>query len=297
MILVAGASGRLGNRVARLLLARGTPVRAISRDVSRLAELTRLGAEPVAADLRDPASLARACENVEKVVAAAHAFTGTGDNNPVSVDDAGNRHLIDACRNAGVEHFVFTSVRGARPDHPLDFFRIKFRVEEYLRTSGLSYGILRPSAFMEFWAALLGQPIVERGRTTIFGRGTNPVNFVSVADVAQFVLIALDNPAARNQVIEVGGPENLSLVQVAAIFERVTGRTGKKSHVPLPVMRVMAVLMRPFNPALGRQIAAGVHMDTADQTLDMTDTLTRFPVQLTRLEEIVRAQFAASQVG
>ena len=193
MILVAGASGRLGNRVARLLLARGTPVRAMSRDVSRLAELTRLGAEPVAADLRDPASLARACENVEKVVAAAHAFTGTGDNNPVSVDDAGNRHLIDACRNAGVEHFVFTSVHGARPDHPLDFFRIKFRVEEYLRTSGLSYGILRPSAFMEFWAALLGQPIVEKGRTTIFteyGGKRGAILIVDLPDASKLPAIA-----------------------------------------------------------------------------------------------------------
>src|SRR5687767_11077846 len=109
MILVFGASGRLGNQVAQLLLARGTPVRAMSRDVSKLAALSRLGAEPFKADLRDPTSLARACENVEKVLAAAHAFTAEGDNNPNSVDDAGNRHLIDACRKAGVKHFVFTS--------------------------------------------------------------------------------------------------------------------------------------------------------------------------------------------
>jgi uncharacterized protein YbjT (DUF2867 family) len=292
MILVVGASGRLGTQVAQRLLAQGTPVRAMSRDIARLAGLTKLGAEPVTADLRNPASLARACENVDKVVAAAHAFTAEGDNHPGSVDDAGNRRLIDTCRTAGVEHFVFTSVHDARANHPLEFFRIKFRVEEYLRASGLSYTILRPSAFMEFWAALVGQPIVEKGRTIIFGRGINPVNFVSVADVAQFALIALNDPAARQQVIEIGGPENLSLVEVAATFERVTGRIGKKSHVPLPLMRVMTLLMRPVSPTLSRQIAAGVYMDTHDQTLDMTETLKRFPVPLRRLEDVVRAQYA-----
>jgi NADH dehydrogenase len=202
--------------------------------------------------------------------------------------------LIDACRTAKVKHLVFTSVHDARANHPLEFFRIKFRVEEYLRASGLSYTILRPSAFMEFWAALVGQPIVEKGRTTIFGRGINPVNFVSVTDVAQFALIALDNPAARNQVIEIGGPENLSLVQVAKIFERVTDRTAKKSHVPLPLMRVMTVLMRAFSPTLSRQIAAGVYMDTEDHALDMTETLKRFPVSLRRLEDVVRAQYTQS---
>jgi uncharacterized protein YbjT (DUF2867 family) len=292
MILVVGASGRLGRQVAQLLLARGRPVRAMSRDVSKLAGLIRLGAEPVTGDLRNPASLVRACDNADKVLAAAHAFTAEGDNNPRNVDGAGNRHLIDACRTAHVKHVVFTSVHDARADHPLEFFRIKFEVEEYLRASGLSHTILRPTAFMEFWAELVGQPIVMKGRTTIFGRGVNPVNFVSVADVAQFALIALDNPAARNQVIEVGGPENLSLVQVAATFERVIGRTGRKSHVPLPLMRALAVLTRPFAPTISRQIAAGVYMDTEDQRLDMTDTLKRFPVPLTRLEDVVRAQYS-----
>jgi NADH dehydrogenase len=291
MILIVGASGRLGSHITRSLLARGSPVRTMSRDRSKLAELVKLGAEPVIADLRDPASIARACEKVEKVIAAAHAFEAARGNNPRTVDDAGNRHLIDASRAAGVNHFVFTSVHDARPDHPVDFFRIKFRTEEYLRASGLGYTILRPTAFMEFWATLVGAPIVTSGKTTIFGRGTNPVNFVSVIDVAKCAVMALDNPASRNDVIEIGGPENLSLLQVADVFERATGKSAKKSHVPLPMMRVMKTLMKPFNETISRQIAAGVYMDTADQRLDMTDTLKRYPVSLTRLEDVVRAQY------
>lgn len=285
MILIVGASGRLGSVVVEQLLAQGKPVRAMTRTPLALAHLKQQGAEVVSGDLRDPASLLRACQGAEQVLAAAHALDGKGDNNPHAVDDAGNRQLIDAAKAAGVQHFVFLSILGASPDAPLEFFRIKYRTEEYLRASGLNFTILRPSAYMDLWAQLIGQPILEQGKTTIFGRGNNPINFVAVEDVARFVCIALENPRAGNRVIEVGGPENLTLNQVAESFERASGRQAKKRHVPLPVMRAMSLLMQPVNPALSRLIGLGIFMDTANLCYDMTETLKVFPLPLTRLEE------------
>jgi len=292
MILIVGATGRLGSLVARRLLAQGQAVRALTRTPEKASDLKKLGTEVVQGDLRDPASLARACQGVEKVLAAAHAFEAEGDNNPQTVDGAGNRALIDAAKTAGVKHFVFTSIIGVGPTAPIDVFRLKYDAEQYLKASGLSYTIVRAAAFMEFWAALVGEPIVKTGKTTIFGRGNNPINFVSVDDVAHYVLIALQAGRAGDQTIEVGGPENLTLNQVAVVFETVTGRSARKNHVPLPMMRVMSVVVRPIKPALARQIAAGVYMDTADQTFDMTKTLKQYPAQLTRLEEVVRRVYA-----
>ena len=288
MILIVGASGRLGSLVAELLLAQGKPVRAMTRTPLNLAHLKQQGAEVVSGDLRDPASLLSACQGVEQVLAAAHALAGKGENNPHTVDDAGNRQLIDAAKAAGVKHFVFLSILGVSSDAPVEFFRIKYRTEEYLRESSLSFTILRPSAFMDLWAQLIGQPILEQGKTTIFGRGNNPINFVAVGDVARFVSMALDDPRAYNRVIEVGGPENLTLNQVAEIFERVSGCQAKKRHVPLPMMRVMSILMQPINPALSRQIGLGIYMDTADLRYDMTETARTFGIQLTPFEEVAR---------
>ena len=288
MILIVGASGRLGSVVAQRLLAQGKPVRAMTRTPLTLAHLKEQGAEVVSGDLRNPASLLSACQGVEQVLAAAHALVGKGDNNPHTVDDAGNRQLIDAAKAAGVKHFIFVSVQGASPDSPLEFFRIKYRTEEYLRASGLNFTILRPSAFMDLWAQLIGQPILEQGKTTLFGRGNNPVNFVAVEDVARFVCIALEDPHARSRVIEVGGPENLTLNQVAETFERASGRQAKKRHIPLPVMRVMSILMQPINPALSRLIRTSIYMDTANLRCDMTETARAFGIQLTPLEEVAR---------
>ena len=286
MILIVGASGRLGNVVVQHLLAQGKSIRVMTRNPLGLAHLQQQGVEIVSGDLRDRASLVSGCQGVEQVLAAAHALDGKGDNNPQTVDDMGNRHLIDAAKAAGVKHFIFVSVQGASPDSPLEFFRIKYRTEEYLQASGLSFTILRPGAYMELWSQLIGQPIREQGSTTIFGHGNNAINFVSVQDVARFVSIALDDPRARNAVIEVGGPENLTMNQLAEIFERASGRQAKKRHIPLPLMRVMSILIRPLNPAVSRLIRNGIYMDTGNLRSDTADTARAFGIQLTSLEEI-----------
>jgi NAD(P)-dependent dehydrogenase (short-subunit alcohol dehydrogenase family) len=75
----------------------------------------------------------------------------------------------------------------------------------------------------------------------------------------------------------------------AQIFETVTGKAGKKSHVPLPMMRLMSVLMRPVNPTLARQAQAGVVMDTHDFSFDSSETSHRYPsIPPTSLADVVR---------
>lgn len=294
MYVIISGTGRLGGAVARALLADGKPVRVLARTPAKAEELRRLGAEVQQADMTDPESLARGCRGAEKLLATAHAINGTGANSSRNVDDLGNHHLIDAAHAEGVKHVVFVSVRGARPDHPIDFVRYKYEAEEYLRRSALTHTILRAPPFMETWADMIGRPIIESGKTTIFGGGNNPINFISERDVARYALIGLDNPAAANQTLEIGGPENLTLNQVAQLYEQILGVTAKKSHTPVPAMRLMAALMRPLNEGTSRLIRLSILNDTTDMTFDPTAILQRFPMRLTTLEEIARAQVAAT---
>ncbi len=296
MFLIVGASGRLGAAVARRLLAKGQPVRAMSRSPEKLAELTKLGAEGVAGDLRDPGSLARACRGVNAILYAAHAFDSKGANTSRAVDEAGNLGLIAAAKAAGVGHFVLTSINGVRADHPVDLWRYKYEAEQRLKSSGLSYAILRPTAFMELWMNIIAGPVAEGKPAMVFGRGVNPINFVSVEDVASYALIALEDPAARGQTIETGGPENLTMVQVAETVGQVTGKPVTMRHIPLPMMRLMGTLAGPFNEAFARQSRAGVMMDTQDMTFNPSTTLARFPMKLTRLEQVARRRFTGGVV-
>lgn len=293
MILIVGASGRLGGIVARRLLADGKPVRAMSRTPANLSELQKLGAEVVAGDQRDPQSLAAACKGIDTIFTASHAFTGKSDNDSRVVDGVGNRNLMDAARAAGVRLVVYTSILGARPNHPVDMYRYKYATEQYLRASGLDCTILRPAPFMETWLEILGDSVLKRGTAMVFGKGMNPINFVSVEDVASIAVRALEDRQALGKIIEVGGPENMSQMQLVRAIQQATGRTVKIRHIPLPMMRVMHVATQRINPAFSRMTLAGIIMDTEDMTLDPANTLNLFPMHLTSLQEVLDRQFSA----
>jgi uncharacterized protein YbjT (DUF2867 family) len=247
----------------------------------------------VTGDVREAGSLAPAVAGVQAVVSAVNGFVGGDGVSPSTVDDLGNANLITAAEAAGVEHFVLVSVVGAAPDHPLELFRMKHRAEQRLMASGLGWTVIRATAFMELWARIIGEPLVLRGKTTVFGRGNNPINFVSVDDVARFVQLAVTDAGLRGSIAEVGGPEDLSFNQMARVFESISRRPGKVSHVPRTAMRLASLLLRPVRPDLARQIRAGVVMDTAEMRFDPDATLRRWPsFRLTTLAEVARLRVA-----
>jgi uncharacterized protein YbjT (DUF2867 family) len=291
MILVAGGTGTLGTLIVRRLTARSLPVRSLSRDVARAQRTAEDCVNFVAGDVRDRRAVERALAGVTTVISAVQGFAGRSVT-PRSVDYEGNRTLIQAAQNADVKHFILISVHGAAPDHPLELFRMKYRAEEELRASRLTWTIIRCTAFVETWARLIGEPLLRTGRTRIFGRGKNPINFVSAHDVAAFAELAVVDPSLAGVILEVGGPQNLSLVQVARVFADVIGSNGRLSHIPLPMMRLASVLMRPIAPSLARQIQAGVVMDTSDMSFDPAAIRERYPsVPSTSLAVAVRRDF------
>jgi uncharacterized protein YbjT (DUF2867 family) len=291
MILVAGGTGVLGGAVVERLLDGGRAVRILTRDPSRASRWVQRGAEAVQGDLRDRTSLARACAGTTHVFTTANAFMGRGEQSVAAVDEQGNRNLVDAARCAGVRQFVFTSALLPPAYRSIDFFAAKFATEAYLQRSGLTWTILRPTAFMDTWADIVGRPLVTTGKTMIFGKGDQPINFVAVDNVAEVAVMTLDNPDASNAVVEIVGPENLTLNEVADVFERVTGTRGKRTYMPGWVLRVMSGVARPFNPVFARQVAAGAVMGQTTTAADPTPMLARYPVALITLEEWVRRRF------
>ena len=284
----------LGRNVSRILLAGGHQVRTMTREVSRADELKKLGGRPVRGDLRDPESLEFALRGVQTVVAAAHAMLGRRDESSQTIDDVGHRTLIDAAKEAGVEHFIYTSVIGASANHPIDFWRHKARVERYLQESGLTYTIVRPTSFIDMHAyQLVGKAVVEGKRVVLFGKGMNPRNYVAAEDVAKAIVGALSIPSLRGEVIEIGGPDNLTAHQVVETFERVSGMKAKVTHVPLAAVRTMARAIRPLHPGISRVMRVGVLNETTDQTFDPAVLRSRIPITLTRVEDWARSRIRA----
>jgi uncharacterized protein YbjT (DUF2867 family) len=297
MILVAGGSGTLGTEVVRRLADRGEPVRVLTRDPARAAHLPEM-VEILAGDLGDRAAVAEAVAGCASVVSAVHGFAGPGKPSPEAIDHDANRALIRAAAAAGVGHLVLVSVLDAVPDHPMSLHRAKHAAEQALRTSGLPWTIIRPAAYLETWAGIIGAKLAAKGQAVVFGPGRNPINFVSAHDVAALVDLAVHDPSLRGQALEVAGPENLTFTELAERLIAASGQPGRIRHVPLPILRAMSVLARPVSPTFARQAQAAVVMNTTDMTADVTAIRDRFPTMAaTTLEEVLGRQPPRSRPG
>jgi NADH dehydrogenase len=279
VILVVGATGQLGGLIARMLLDRGQPVRALVRGGARRAALPA-GAEPALGDLTDPASLAAACSGVTAVVTTANAVGRGGPDTLDTVDRQGNRDLVDAAAAAGVRRFVFTSVLGASTESPMPLLQAKAQTEEHLRASGMDWTILQPNLFMDTWVpTVVGGPALAGEPVTIVGEGRRRHSFVAARDVAAYAVAALDHPQTAGRELPIGGPEALSWLDVVAAFEQALGRAVPVRSVP------PGAAVAGLPDAVTGLLAA---LDTYDSPLDMTETSQLLGVPPTRLADFVQ---------
>ena len=270
MIAVVGGTGRLGRLVAERLVAAGEPVRVIAR--SEPGDPVP-SARFVAADVRDLGTLAPAIAGADVVVSAVHGMDPSSGQSPRAVDRDGNLNLIRAARGVGA-HVVLVSVIGATPDHRMELHRMKGEAEQALRAGPADWTIVRAAAFAELWADVLRQAGGWSGVPRVFGRGTNPINFVSVHDVAAAVSRAATDPSLRGAVIEVGGPENLTMTEFAS---RLTPDRRPPGHVPRAALQAMALVAAPIWPARARLARQALAMDVTDLAFDPGASRAAYP--------------------
>jgi NADH dehydrogenase len=288
MILLAGGTGRLGSAVTNLLAKRGVPVRVLSRGLAPHPGMFDTDVEMVRADVRDPASLRKPMEGVDLVVSTVQGFVGPGGVTPQSVDRAGNIHLMEAAERVGAD-IVMVSVIGASSESPMELMQAKHAAEQRLRSSSSAWTILRPEACAETWTELLEQTAGRSQRPLVFGRGDNPVTWVSVGDVAALVERAVVDATLRGRVLEICGPEPVTLTRLAEMIVAQRGWTGKPRHVPRPLLHVMANTVGRLKPGMGLQARAALAMDELPTTDDAA-LRTEFPdLPCTPVSQVVAA--------
>jgi uncharacterized protein YbjT (DUF2867 family) len=292
MILVVGATGLLGMEICRRLRHDGKSVRGLVRatsDGAKTAELVNTGVELVRGDLKDPPSLEAACAGIATVISTASSTLSRQEGDSIeTVDRRGQVALIDAARSARVEHFIFVSFR----DNPRIQFPLtaaKRAVERHLKDSGLAYTILQASYFMEVWLTpLLGFDFAS-GKVRIYGDGPNRLSWVSYKDVARIAAAAVDQPAARNVTLNVGGPEALTPLEVVRMFEAagsadISIDMVNESDLSAQMQSAADPLQKSF-AGLMLQYAAGDAMDTSK-------TRSLFPFELTSVRDYASTQLA-----
>jgi uncharacterized protein YbjT (DUF2867 family) len=294
MNLVVGATGLVGGDICRRLAAEGRPVRAFVRTTSDPAKVEALkdqGVEIVAGDLCDPASLQAACQGVKAVISTASSMPFSyvpGENDIQHVDLEGVICLIDAAQSRGAQQFVYISFT---MDNDFPLRNAKRAVEQRLKDSGLTYTILRPSYFMEVWLNPAVGFDATNATARVYGSGQNPLSLISFSDVAEFAVASLDNPAARNATIDLGGPEALSQLQVVQIFEELGGRPFEVEYVP---ESALAEQQATATDPMQQSFAGLMQKYARGDAVDMQETLHAFPMQLTTIRQYAQNVLGAA---
>jgi uncharacterized protein YbjT (DUF2867 family) len=224
LILVTGAAGKTGRHVIQALVARGARVRAWVRTPGHVARLPA-NVEPFAGDLLDASLWPRALAGVDVLYHIAP--------NMCAREVELGQMAIAAARRAALGRFVFHSVLHPQAEAMPHHWR-KLRVEEALFTSGLTYTILQPTAYMQNLAAQVAV-IREEGVLRQPYAPDSRISLVDLRDVAEAAAVVLLEPGHAFAIYELVGTPPLSQHEVAARLSQVLGRPVRAEAIPREV--------------------------------------------------------------
>jgi uncharacterized protein YbjT (DUF2867 family) len=268
MILITGASGRIGRRAATLLARDGYELRLMTRTPERAPRLSK--AEIVRGDFADPAALR-------------HAFAGASAALVISADgQPGARALrhkkaFEAAAQAGTEHVVYLSLQGAAPNSKYPFSRDHYMSEQFLAATGVPHTVLRDAYYIDMFPGMfIGNDKGDSGGVirgpAKRGRGA----FISREDVARTAAAAVRTRPGG--IHDVTGPEALSVAEVASRLSAVTGRDLRYEDEPADATRerLSKPDLRPWQVDLAagwfQAIAAGELRHVSGTVLEFTGT-------------------------
>jgi uncharacterized protein YbjT (DUF2867 family) len=204
---ITGSTGVVGGLVALELSATGMPLRLLVRDLGRAPSLDRaVAAQSVYGQPTD------ALDGVELLFMVSAAESETRREEHLA--------FVDAAAEAGVRHIVYTSFMGAASDATFTLARDHFATEQHIRSSGMDFTFLRDAFYLDFMPLMVGDDGILRGPAAD-GRAA----IVARADVARTAIRVLENPEAhRDETYTLTGREALTLTEVAATIQSVTGR-------------------------------------------------------------------------
>ncbi len=254
---VFGGSGFVGRHAVRALARAGWRIRAAERRPDLAGHLQPLGVVgqimPVQANLRYPASVARAVAGADAVVISVGILAPSGKQTFKAVHVDGARAVAKAAREAGVRRLVLVSAIGADLKSWSRYARTKAEGERAVLEEFPDAIILRPSIvfgpedqfFNRFASLAVSSPLLP-----LIGGGRTKFQPVFAGDVAEAIASVLDGAGAPGNVYEIGGPAIYSFRELLEKTESWSGRHRAKLPMPFFLASLQALLTKPLPASL-----------------------------------------------
>jgi uncharacterized protein YbjT (DUF2867 family) len=250
-ILVVGASGFVGGRLARGLLAEGYDVRCLVRNPAKVGDLARAGCEIVPGDMTDPESVQRALASVDAVYISVHTLTtqhaSTAGQGFMDIEMNGLKNIVAACKAHGTRRLIYVTSLGIEPGGPSAWTRERWKTEQFLLHSGLDATAIRPGQIVGIGGQGFNMTVAQAKRSTAFVIGNGRTKFRNIAldDLVCYLVGVLNDPRAYGQAYDVGCDDVLTHNQMIDVVAAVLGRRPpRKIHIPLSMLRLLAPLIQ-----------------------------------------------------
>ena len=222
MILLTGATGKIGGETAKQLLKKGASLRALVRDEAKAADLKTAGVELVVGDIADADTVTQALKGAEK----AFLLLPNGET-----QEANEKQFTDLAVAAGVKHLVKMSSMEAVAEAETPIPQAHWAAEEHIRASGLDWTMVKPNFFMQNLLASAGS--IKEQRKFFLPMGDGTTGMADARDIGAVCAEVLTGEGHAGQSYEITGPEVLSFHDVADRFSEVLGE--KVQYIPLPM--------------------------------------------------------------
>lgn len=239
-VLVAGATGYLGQHIVRELKERGYWVRVLIRDQSQC-KLFKTVDDFFIGQITEPSTLIGIAQNIDWIFSTIGITRQKDGLNYMDVDYQGNANLLVEAKRYNVEKFEYISAINGDQLRHLKIFEAKERFVDELKSSGLDYCIIRPNGFFSDMKDFLD--MAKRGRVYLFGNGSYKLNPIAGEDLAK-VCIDKMNTGEREETA--GGPEIMSQKELASIALQTLGKPIKITHLPDWTRRFILWFLRTF---------------------------------------------------
>jgi uncharacterized protein YbjT (DUF2867 family) len=291
-VLVTGGTGFIGPKVVRAIVESGHDVRALARNPQKASHVAELGAELVEGDLTDADSLRSAAAGVEAVVNLVAIRQGRPEEfQRIMID--GNRSLLLAAGDAGVQRFVLMSALGTTDETKdlVPYYGAKWQMEQDVRASSIPHVIHRPCfAFGKDGGILVTfRKIAKLAPVTpIPGPGHQRIQPIWVDDIAEYFARSLELDAATNRTFELGGPDVVSWNEFWERLKKALGIRRPSVHVPIGLVKVQALVTErlPGNIPLTRDLLK--MLQGPDNVVTNDDAVRTFQLPLVPLDEQLR---------
>ena len=223
LILVTGATGKIGSCIASFLERSGNQLRLLARDPNKLSNFPN--AQKVKGDYADVQSLDRG------FIGVSSAFIVSGYAEPGERARL-HRNAFQAAQRAGVGHLIYLSTLGASPNSRFPMSRDHYESEHFLKATGIPYTILQDSFYCELAVQMFDEDGVMKGPG-----GQGKVSWVGREEIAEAAakLLASDEPLLGT--LPMTGPSALSLTETAAMISSVKHRSLRYEDEPLHAAR------------------------------------------------------------